>query len=128
LQDFAANHPDWCEFSNYWMPEVARFGESRGLSRHETTLTTAWKIGEDLAGRLAIAAGIAAPPNYRDELELLIRMKFRTRDKFCEATGLSEDTLSKLLSKQPDLPVDTLTDALEKIGYTIHFAPLPDLK
>jgi hypothetical protein len=128
LQDFAANHPDWCEYGNYWMPEVTRFGEGRGLTREETTQTTAWRIAQDLGGRIAIATGIAAPPNYRDDLELLIKMKFRTREKFCQATGLSEDTLGRLLSKRPNLPVDILTDALAKIGYTIHLVPLPDAK
>lgn len=128
LRDFAANHPDWYEYSNYWMPEVAKFGESRGLSRDETTQTAAWRIAQDLAGRLAISSGIAAPPDYRDELELLIKMKFRTRREFCKATGLSEDMLSHLLAKRKNLSMEALTNALAQIGYTIHIAPLPDLK
>jgi hypothetical protein len=128
LRDFAANHPDWYEYGNYWMPEVARFGESRGLSREDTTQTAAWRIAEDLAGRLAISAGIASPPDYRDELELLIKMKFRTRREFCKATGLSEDMLSHLLAKRKNLSMDTLTNALAQIGYTVHIVPLPDLK
>jgi Fic family protein len=128
LRGFAANHPDWYEYSNYWMPEVARFGESRGLSREDTTQTAAWRIAQDLGGRLAISAGIASPPDYRDELDLLSKMKFRTRREFCAATGLSEDMLSHVLAKRKNLSIDALTEALGQIGYTIHIAPLPDMK
>ena len=59
---------------------------------------------------------------------MLILKNFPTRKAFCDATGLSEDMLSHVLARRKHLAVDTLTNALEKIGYTIHITPLPDLK
>ena len=64
--------------------------------------------------------------DYRDDLEQLILTKFRSRREFCEATGLAEDMLSHVLAKRKNLAIDTLTEALEKVGYTIHIVPLPE--
>jgi hypothetical protein len=121
------NH-DWFKYSNYWMPEVHKLYTARGLSRREITKTDVWRIAEDLGGRLMVACGLARHPDYRDEIEELIRGRFRTRREFCEATGLSEDMLSHVLAKRKHLAIDTLADALARIGYAIHIAPLPDAK
>jgi hypothetical protein len=50
--------------------------------------------------------------------------RFKTRREFCEATGLSEDMLSHVLARRKHLAIDTLSSALEKVGYTLHIGPL----
>ncbi|HZT83774.1 MAG TPA: hypothetical protein VFA26_26320 [Gemmataceae bacterium] len=126
LAEHAEAHPDWNEFSNFWMARVGGFYAARGLSRQATQQTAAYRIGSDLASRLAIRAGLARPPDYRDELENLIHTRFRTRREFCEATGISEDMLSHVLAKRKHLAINTLVEALERIGYTLHIAPMAD--
>jgi hypothetical protein len=53
---------------------------------------------------------------------------FSSRRAFCEATGLSEDMLSHVLAGRKDFALDTLTEALAKIGYGLPFLPAPGLK
>jgi hypothetical protein len=125
---FTKDHPKWPEYANWWMSEVGKFYSDRGLSRRDTTQTIVWRVAQDLGSRIMIACGRARPSDYRDEIEELIRDRFRTRREFCEATGLSEDMLSHVLAKRKHLAIDTLADALAKIGYTIHIAPMPDAK
>jgi hypothetical protein len=127
LTDYAGSH-GWGEYSNFWMPKVGEFYAKRGLSRPETQRTLVYRIAQDLGSRLSIAEGVARPPDYRDDLEALIRTRFRTRREFCEATGLSEDMLSHVLAKRKHLAIDTLSEALGRIGYAIHIAPLPESK
>jgi hypothetical protein len=74
---------------------------------------------------LAVAAGLARRPDYRDELEELIRTHFPSRRAFCKATGVSEDLLSHVLAGRKHLSVPTLIQALERIGYVLHIAPAP---
>jgi hypothetical protein len=128
LQAEASKAPEWTEFRNYWMAEVDRFYSAKGISRRQILDTVGYRIGEDLKSRLGIAQGEIRLGDYRSELEMLILKNFPTRKAFCDATGLSEDMLSHVLARRKHLAVDTLTNALEKIGYTIHIAPLPDLK
>jgi hypothetical protein len=87
-----------------------------------------YRIAQDIGGRIALATGMARLGDYRDELEMLIHQRFRTRREFCEATGLSEDMLSHVLAKRKHLAVDTLVEALGRIGYALHIAPVPEVK
>jgi len=127
LQTYSKSHPDWTKYSNYWMPELTKFGDSRGITRRELTETAAYRIAQDLGSRLAIAQGYARPSDYRSELETLIHTKFRTQREFCNATGLSEDMLSHVLAKRKNLSMDALTEALAQIGYTIHITPMSEM-
>ena len=115
---------DWNSFDNHWTKTVGDFYSRRGLSRREITQTAPWKIASDLSGRLAIDEGQARAPDYRDELEDLIRSRFPTRRAFCEATGLSEDMLSHVLARRKHLAIDTLNNALLRVGFTLRIAPL----
>ncbi len=125
LQAFASRSPQWHEYENLWMPEVAKLYEPRGLSRRQIIDTPLYRIAQDLGSRLGIAQGIMRQSeDYRDELEHLILARFKTRREFCEATGLSEDMLSHVLARRKHLAIDTLNAALEKVGYTVHIAPL----
>jgi hypothetical protein len=123
LQQRAKSHPDWDDFENSWTATVAAFYDARGPARRESRETVVYKIAQDLSSRLAIAAGQARPPDYRDELEAIIRKSFRTRREFCAATGLSEDMLSHVLAHRKHLAIETLTQALDRIGYTIRLVP-----
>jgi hypothetical protein len=127
LTDHANKH-GWNDYSNFWMPKVGELYAGRGLSRQKTVRTTVYQIAQDLGSRLAVAQGVARPPDYRDDLAELIRTRFRTRREFCEATGLSEDMVSHVLAKRKHLAIDTLAEALGRIGYTLHIAPLPEAK
>src|SRR5205823_1618537 len=128
LRRRARTNPDWDAFDNYWTAAVPAFYEARGLSRSAVARTVPWRIAQDLSGRLAVAAGLARVPDYRDELEELIRTKFPSRRAFCKATGLSEDMLSHVLAGRKDLSLAALTGALGRIGYRLHILPSPDLK
>jgi hypothetical protein len=127
LQESSAR-VNWREFSNLWMPRVNEFYSSRGLRRREIRDLPVYRIAQDLASRLSVSAGVARPPDYRDELEEIIRARFRTRREFCKATGLSEDMLSHVLSRRKHLAVGTLAEALERIGYALRVVPLERVK
>jgi hypothetical protein len=129
LLRFAEAHPDarTTEYWNFYVKRVGEFYEKRGLTRSETTKTLGWLIAQDINGRLMVASGVARLGDYRGELENLILLKYKTRRAFCEATGLSEDMLSHVLAKRKHLGIESLTDALAKIGYTIHITQMPDI-
>ena len=76
-----------------------------------------------MSGRLAVALGLARKPDYRSRLAEIIESRFKTRREFCEATGLSEDMLSHVLSGRKDLSIEALANALDRIGYTIRLVP-----
>lgn len=124
LMTFAQKHADWNEYSNFWLPRVAEFYAQRGMSRADIQRTVLYRVGKDLGSRLAVAAGLAQLPDYRDDLEELIRSHFTTRRQFCHATGISEDMLSHVLAKRKHLTIQTLVQALARIGYGLHIQPL----
>ena len=128
LVRYSEQHPDprTTKYWNFYVKRVGEFYTNRGLSRPATTQTTVWRIAQDIDGRLMIAAGLARAGDYRGELENLIITRFKTRRAFCEATGISEDMLSHVLARRKHLGIETLSDALAKIGYTIHITPMPD--
>lgn len=55
----------------------------------------------------------------------MIRTHFHTRREFCEATGISEDMLSHVLAGRKHLAIDTLSQALARIGYRLQITPRP---
>jgi hypothetical protein len=123
LQRRVKAHPDWNDFDNYWLPRVAALYEGRGLSRREVTRAPVWQIAQDLSGRLAVSLGLAREGDYRDELQEIIRTRYKSRRAFCDATGISEDMLSHVLAGRKHLAIDTLTDALRRIGFCIRLLP-----
>ena len=125
LLDRAESNPDWTAFDNFWMNAVADFYDARGLSRSQSPRTVVFRIAQDLSGRLAIASGMARAADYRDELEELSRTQFRTRREFCEATGLSEDMLSHVLARRKHMSIETLVQAMHRIGYEVRITPRP---
>lgn len=117
---------NWTDYANYYMPAVGNFYLGRGLTRRQIIEKPLWKIAQDLNSRLMIAAGEARSPvdDYRDTLESVIRSAFPTQKAFCEATGLSEDLVSHVLAKRKHLAIDTLSDALKRIGYSLQIVPV----
>ncbi len=128
LRRRARTHPEWTDFGNFWTREVAAFYDARGLGRAAARRTAAYQIGQDLASRLGIAAGLVRPPDYRDDLEELIREQFPSQRAFCQATGISEEALSAFLAGRKDLPLEVLNEALERIGYRLHIVAAPQRK
>src|SRR5258708_18466917 len=63
-----SNRRDWSDFRNYWMTRVDEFYSARGLDRKEIRESLAFRIGQDLGSRLAVAAGVARAPPHPDEL------------------------------------------------------------
>jgi hypothetical protein len=123
LQRRARTHPSWTDFGNYWMREVADFYDARGMPRAEARQSPVYRIAQDVCSRLGIAAGLVRAPDYRVELEDLIRQRFRTRRAFCEASGLSEAMLSHVLAGRKDLSLVSLSKALDRIGYRLNIVP-----
>jgi len=124
----ARTHPDWNDFDNYWMREVIKFSDARGLPRKVARERAVVRVALDLSGRIAVASGVARLGDWRDDLEDLVRDQFRSRKAFCEATGISEDMLSHVLAGRKDLSLASLTKAVERIGYALHIRKLPDLR
>jgi hypothetical protein len=125
----ADSHPDArrAEFWNFYPQRVGEFYEARGLTRRETTKTLVWQIAQDINGRLLVAAGLAKDSDdYREKLDTLIRDKYGSRREFCELTGISEDMLSHVLAKRKHLSIQSLSNALAKVGYTIQITPMSD--
>ena len=125
LERFSIEQPDWVAYRNLWTTKVRNLLAARGLVPRERHATPLYRIAQDIGSRLAVAAGVAQPPDYRNELESLIRDNFRTRREFCEATGISEDMLSHVLAGRKHLAIDTLSQALERIGYRLQITPRP---
>jgi hypothetical protein len=123
LKQRADRAPSWHEFANFWMKLVGEFYDGRGLSRSQVRHTALYRIAQDLASRLAVEQGVAHVPDYRDEIEALVCTRFKTRREFCEATGLSEDMLSHVLAGRKHIAIDTLSDALSRIGYALKIVP-----
>jgi len=125
LQHRAETRADWIDFENYWVGAVADLYDGRGVPRSQSRRTAVFRIAKDLSGRLAIAAGMARAPDYRDELEELIRSRFKTRREFCEATGLSEDMLSHVLARRKHMSIEALAHALDRIGFRLRITERP---
>ncbi len=119
---------DWNGFWNHWTHAVAEFYKGSGLTRKQIRETGVYRIAQDLGSRLAVEAGIARLPDYRDELNELIRSQFQTRRAFCKATGLSEDMLSHVFAGRKHLAIETLAGALSRIGFSLRIVPIPKIE
>jgi hypothetical protein len=115
---------DSAKFRNHWLTAVANLLAERGLSKREIMQSRLYRIAQDLGSRIQVERGEARAPDYRDDLATLIFENFKTRRAFCEATGLTEDMLSHVLAGRKHLAIDTLTEALHRVGYRIAIAPV----
>jgi len=115
---------DTAAYRNHWIGKVSELLSARGLSKSEIVSSPLYRLAQDLGSRQQVERGEARVPDYRDELEGIIVSRFKTRRAFCEATGLSEDMLSHVLARRKHLAIDTLTEALSRVGYQLRIAPL----
>ena len=111
------SNPSWHDFSNFF-PKVVN---EAYVGRPATAVvgTPLWQLGQDLDSRLGVEQGCVSLGDYRDEIAALIWNKFKTQRAFCKATGLSEDMVSHVLARRKHLSMETLEDALKKIGYRL---------
>lgn len=120
--------PAWHEFHNERVAAVGKLYDDRGVPRRGSSRTPLYQVAKDLESRLGILHGhIGAGTDYRVDLLLLVVSQFKTRRAFCEATGLSEDMLSHVLARRKHLSIQKLTEALERIGYTLQIRPTGDV-
>ena len=119
----AETHPDWCDFDNYRWRALTEFYDARGVPRKAARQGVVYRVAQDLSARLGLAAGLIEPENWRGDLEDLIQDKYPSNKAFCEATGLSETMLSHVLAGRKDLSLESLTGALERIGYRLRIVP-----
>jgi hypothetical protein len=125
LRRRARARPAWCDFRNAALRAVAEFYDGRGVSRKTWSQTPVFRVALDLASRLGIAEGKIRRPDkhdYRDLLEHLV-LQFPSRAAFCKAAGISRDMLSHVLAGRKDLSLESLSRALDRIGYRLIFVP-----
>lgn len=115
---------DTATYRIHWISKVSELLLAQGLSKPEIVSSTLYRLAQDMGSRQQVERGEARVPDYRDELEGIIVSRFKTRRAFCEATGLSEDMLSHVLARRKHLAIDTLTEALGRVGYQLTIAPL----
>lgn len=125
LRRRARSNPDWNDFNNFWIKAVPAFYMTRGVPAREYVEGPAYRIAQDLSARLGIASGLVRASDYLDDLEEIIRTRFKTQRDFCKATGLSEDMLSHVLRGRKHLSLESLTAALGRIGYLLRIIPMP---
>jgi hypothetical protein len=125
LKRRATAEPPWHEFGNFYVKQVGDFYQARGLKRTQVTRTPAWRIAQDLSGRLAVAQGIAKIGDYRDTLEHIILTRFKNRRAFCKKTGLSETMLSHVLARRKHISIDALEKAMRRIGFRFSIGESP---
>lgn len=119
--------PGWNEFENEWVFAVSSLYDDRGVPRAASCETPLYKVAQDLCSRLGILHGHTRLSDYRDDLKVLIVTRFKSRREFCKATGLSEDMLSHVLARRKHLSIESLTEVLARIGYTLQIRPTGDV-
>jgi hypothetical protein len=128
VRAFLKANQDWPTYGNFWMKKIGDLYDHRGVSRSVSRNSPLFRIAQDLGSRLAVKQGWARAPNpkpdYREQLSRLITEKFHTRRGFCQKTGISEDLLSHVLAGRKDFAIETLANALERIGYRIQIVPV----
>jgi hypothetical protein len=103
--------PTWIGFASWWLEEFQRSGLP--------ITSVACRISDDLEGRLGIAEGRVAKPDYRDYLLDLIEEKYGSRYEFCKQTGVDPGQLSRVFASKADLSLPHLNELLAKLDATL---------
>jgi hypothetical protein len=90
--------------------------------------SVAFRICQDLAGRLGIAERRVAEPDYRDYLLDLIEEKYGSRYEFCKQTGVDPGQLSRVFASKADLSLPHLNELLAKLDATLVVEPTRELE
>lgn len=99
--------PEWSTFGAWWIKEF----DDAGLA----DTSAVYRICQDLEARVGVEQGMVAPPDYREYLIDLIEEKYGTRYKFCKDVGIDPGQLSRVLRRNSDFSIETLTAILEKL-------------
>lgn len=110
---------EWTQFAKIWLLEFQRRKLPSGLAD---------RICQDLEGRLGIAQGKVAPPDYRDYLADLIDEKYGSCYKFCKATGIDPGQLSRVFASRSDLSLEALGRIFPLLGVTLVVQPVETVK
>ncbi len=111
--------PEWSEFASWWVENFRRSGLP--------VESVAYRICQDLEGRLGIAQGKVSPPDYRDYLADLIEERYGSRYRFCKETDLDPGHLSRVFASRSELSLKTLERVLEKLHAALVIQPEEDL-
>jgi len=122
----AKEHPDWDEFDCFWPQAIQKFYLARNVPGKVIIQTAVYQIAIDLSSRLGIVCGLVRSEDYLGDIEQIIHERFESVKRgFCKATGLSEDMLSHVLAGRKDFSMQSLAQALDKIGYVLRVLPKP---
>ncbi len=116
--------PAWDEFSAAWIAQARRALWTDGSIPVGSPV---YRICQDLAARLGIAEGRLARPDYRDRLADLIEERFGSRYRFCNATGIDQAHLSRVLTGKKHLAPDALARALDALQVDLAFVDRAEL-
>lgn len=111
--------PEWSAFASWWLASLK--------AAELETLSTAYRVCQDLEARLGIAQGKVAPPDYRDYLADLIEERYGSRYRFCKETGVDPGHLSRVLSSRSDLSLQNLQRILDALHASLVIRPEEDL-
>lgn len=114
--------PDWASFANLWREKTRRLYGT--LPSKKRTSQPVYLVGEDLEARLGVAQGYFRVPDLRDELRQLIDEEFQSRYEFCQATGLDEGFVSRVLRKSSGISVGRLDEALRRVGWELKLTKI----
>jgi len=112
--------PTWIRFASWCFNE---FQES-GLP----TTSVAFQICGDLEGRLGIAEGRVAKPDYRDYIADLIDEQYGSHDEFCKKTGVDPGQLGCVFAGKPDLSLPHLGELLRHLRARLIVKPDDELE
>jgi hypothetical protein len=115
--DYYSKKPDWNIFSNFWMGQGQKLWA--GTPRKEVIDLPIFNICCDLESRLGIEQGHTRLPDLGDKLQGIIDSEFQSRYQFCKKTGISEDTLSRILNKRREPSLRLLKKILDALGYEL---------
>jgi DNA-binding phage protein len=99
---------EWTKFSQWCNEQTSKTG-----SNISTTLRC---VLQDLESRLGIAQDKLAPPDYCDYIMERIDHRFGSCSKFCQAVGLDEHQVVRVLSGASDLPINALLSIADHLG------------
>jgi hypothetical protein len=132
IRAFLKDNQDWAIYGSFWVKKVGDLYGQRGVSRSVSKNSPLFRVALDLGSRLGVKQGWMRAPDptrdIREQLSRLIRTKFRTRRAFSRETGIAEDLLGQVMAGRKHLAMDTLTNALRRIGYRIEIVPRNDEK
>ncbi len=104
----------WAEVMDIARPIL----ESVEPSATRRTRSLLWRIVQEVKGIVGAREGVVREGRtWRDDLAYAIATRFGSRYAFCQATGLDQGQLSKILKGEAGLPADRLEELLRQAGY-----------